>query len=176
MATINILVTVNGESLASQVANGSIPPGRETSPTGLGSFSSSNAFISMVAPIESVNNSTQGQSELDIRANIGDTLSWSISTIDNNDSQTPQLYNGQFNPSSAMSQMNFYCVQAKTYLAQGSPPASSPVEYVNQVSSVSSQILQGGVKIQYTLSFILVNNATGETIGYFSWDPFITVN
>lgn len=177
MSTINVLIAVDGASLASQVADGHLPAGSSSSPTNLGSYGSSNVYISMIAPNSYVSNGTQGQSELQISANGGDTIEWAITTFDNNFDQTPYLYGSSFNPSSAINTpLSYACGQAYSYLATGNPPANAPTKFINQVSTVSGTILQLNKQIQYTLSFVLVNNSNGQIIGYFSWDPFINVN
>lgn len=177
MATINILIAVDGASLASQVADGKLSPGTLQSPTNLGSYSSSNVYISMIAPNSSVSNGTQGQSELQISANGGDTVEWAITTFDNNFDQTPYLYSGNFNPAASINTpLSYASGQAYAFLATGNPPATTPTKFVNQVSTVSGTILKIGLQIQYTLSFTLVNNSNGAIIGYFMWDPFINVN
>ena len=181
MATINVLIAVDGAAIASQVADGSLSAGSQASPTYLGAYGSSNVYISMIAPNTYVSNGTpgqgQGQSELQVSANGGDTVEWAITTFDNNFDQTPFLYNGNFNPSGSINTpLSYACGQAYAYLAPGNPPASTPTKYVNQVSTVSGTIQQIGVTIQYTLSFALVNNSNGKIIGWFYWDPFIQVN
>ncbi len=177
MATINVLIAVDGAALASQVATGVISPGSYASPTSLGSYATSNVFISMIAPNSSVSNNSQGQSELQISANGGDTVEWAITTFDNNFDQTPYLYSGNFNPAGTINTpLSFASGQAYAYLAVGNPPSTTPTKFVNQVSTVSGTILKIGVQIQYTLSFTLVNNSNGNIIGYFTWDPFINVN
>jgi hypothetical protein len=98
MATINVLIAVDGAAIASQVADGSLSAGSQASPTYLGAYGSSNVYISMIAPNTYVSNGTpgqgQGQSELQVSANGGDTVEWAITTFDNNFDQTPFLYNG----------------------------------------------------------------------------------
>lgn len=177
MATVNVLIAVDGASLAAQVADGQLSAGSAGAPTNLGSYGSSNVYISMIAPNSYVSNSTQGQSELQISANGGDTVEWAITTFDNNFDQTAYLYGSSFNPASAINTpLSYASGQAYAYLATGNPPASSPTKFINQVSTVSGTILQIGLTIQYTLSFVLVNNSNGQIIGYFLWDPFINVN
>jgi len=177
MATINVLIAVDGATLAQQVKDGSISPGSAGSPTNLGSYGSSNVYIAMIAPNSSISNGTQGQSELQISANGGDTVEWAITTFDNNFDQTVYLYGSSFNPAGAINTpLSYACGQAYAYLATGNPPASTPTKFINQVSTVSGTILKIGVTIQYTLSFTLVNNSNGSIIGYFLWDPFIVVN
>ena len=173
MATVNIIVTVDGASLAtSGLGKGTT----STSPYNLGSYSTSDVYISMVAPNGSVVNN-QGLSELTIDANSGDSVEWAITTFDNNFDQTPYLYSGSFNPSAAITALSFASSQAYAYLGTGNPPSTSnPTKFINQVNTASGTIQQVNVQIQYTLSFVLVNNANGSIIGYFTWDPFIKVN
>jgi hypothetical protein len=177
MATINVLIAVDGASLAAQVADGSLSPGSAGSPTNLGSYGSSDVYISMIAPNSYVTNGSQGDSELQISANSGDSVEWAITTFDNNFDQTPYLYGSSFNPSTAINTpLSYASSQAYAYLAIGNPPASTPTKFINQVNTVSGTIQQIGLTIQYTLSFTLVNNSNGQIIGYFLWDPFINVN
>jgi len=177
MATINVLIAVDGATLAQQVADKSLSPGSSGSPTNLGSYSSSNVYIAMIAPNSSISNGTQGQSELQISANGGDTVQWAITTFDNNFDQSAYLYGSSFNPAAAINTpLSYASSQTYEYLATGNPPASTPTKFINQVNTVSGVIQQVGVTIQYTLSFTLVNNANGSIIGYFQWDPFIIVN
>jgi hypothetical protein len=177
MATINVLIAVDGAALASQVADKSLPAGSAGSPTNLGAYTSSDVYIAMITTNSTVSNGTQGQSELQIKANGGDSIEWAITTFDNNFDQTPYLYGSSFTPASAINTpLSYASGQAYAYLALGNPPASSPTKFINQVSTVTGTILKIGLTIQYTLSFTLVNNSTGQIIGYFSWDPFIVVN
>ncbi|WP_075343471.1 AidA/PixA family protein [Tenacibaculum agarivorans] len=177
MATINVLIAVDGAKLAEQVSDGSIQPGSADSPTNLGSYGTSDVYISMIAPNSSVSNGTQGDSELQITANGGDSVEWAITTFDNNFDQTPFLYSGAFNPSDSINTpLSYASGEAYAYLGTGNPASTSPTKFTNQVNTVTGTILKIGLKIQYTLSFVLVDNSTGNTIGYFMWDPFINVN
>ena len=177
MSTINVLIAVDGAKLAQQVADGSISPGSSGSPTNLGSYGTSNVYISMIAPNSVVSNGTQGESELQISANGGDSVQWAITSFDNNFDQTPFLYSAAFNPASAINTpLSYASGEAYAYLGTGNPASTTPSKFVNQVSTVTGTILKIGLTIQYTLSFVLVDNATGKTIGYFMWDPFINVN
>jgi hypothetical protein len=176
MGTINIQIAVDGNTLAQQIADKSINPGTQSSPTNLGSYSSSDVYISMTTQSGNVNNNTQGQSELNVKANSGDTIEWAITTFDNNIDYTVYLYNGSFSPSTAMSALNYISPQINNYYPPSGNPTATPIKYKNQAMFAQGTVIQTGLTIQYTLSFMLVNNATGTIIGYFMWDPFITVN
>lgn len=169
---IDVLIAVDGAKLAQQVADGSLSPGTKGSPTNLGAWSSSDVYISMVSQHSSATNN-QGQSELTITVNAGDSVRWTMTTFGSNDDYTAYLYNGNFNPTTAISPLVYLPITNSTYL----PNANGTLtEYHNQVYAAQGSVLKPGVKIQYTLSFALINNATGHTIGYFYWDPFIQVN
>lgn len=175
MNTIDILVAVDGAKLAQQVADGSINPGSQSSPTVLGAYADSDVYISMISESSNVTNE-QGQSELTVSANSGDTLRWSMTTFGNNADQTAYLYAGNFNPSDAISELSYVRFEENLYLPPSGDPTGTPVKLLNNVLVASGIIQRVSVQIQYTLSFTLVDNATGSIIGYFTWDPFIQVN
>ena len=66
MATINVLIAVDGAKLAQQVKDGSISAGSVNAPTNLGSYAGSDVYISMIAPNSFVDNGTLVDSELQI--------------------------------------------------------------------------------------------------------------
>lgn len=176
MATINILIAVDGAKLAQQVSDGSLNAGSQNAPTILGSYDSSDVYISMIAPNSYVSNGSEGSSELTIQTNSGNNIEWAITTFDNNFNQTPYLYSGTFNPADAMGNLNFNSAESQSYLATDLPNSTAPTKFINQINTVTGQIEKVDTQIQYYLSFVLVDNSTGNTIGYFAWDPFINVN
>jgi hypothetical protein len=176
MTTINVLVSVDGGKLAQQVTDKVIAPGTATSPTSLGSYAQSNVFIAMVAPNASVANNSQGQSELQINAKARDEVEWAITTFDVNGDYTVYLYNGSFNPAAAIGPLGYVSAEGYAYLGTGSPASTKPSKFTNQTNTVSATIEQVNVSIQYTLSFVLVDNSNGNVVGYFYWDPFIKVS
>ncbi len=176
MATINILTAVDGATLAQQVQDGSLSAGSQSNPTNLGSYSQSNVYITMTAQSATVGNNTQGSSELQVNANSGDTLRWTIQTFDSNMDYTAYLYNGAFNPPTPISQLVYLPISATCYLPSTSLSTAPPAAVTNTTYATQGTITQSGQKIQYTLSFALVNNQSGAIVGYFSWDPFIQVS
>lgn len=175
MNTIDVLISVDGAKLQQQVSDGSIPAGTQSSPTNLGSYGSSDVFISMVSQNNFATND-QGASELTVKANSGDSLRWTITTFGNNIDNTAYLYNGQFNPASNMSSLTYLPIQNTTYLPATQDPESNADKYHNQLYVSTATVLSSGAKIQYTLSFKLIDNSNDEVIGFFAWDPFIQVN
>ena len=175
MAMVYILVAVNGTQLAQQVADKSIQPGTQSSPTNLGAYTSSDVYISMTAQNNVVVNDGGG-SELTVAANSGDTLRWSMQTFDSNSDYTAYLYAGSFNPSTNISPLIYLPVTTSSYLPTSSNPLAPPSLVHNSVYFAQGTVLTPGKQIQYTLSFTLVNNSDGAIVGYFSWDPFISVS
>jgi nematocidal protein AidA len=172
---INILVAVNGTQLAQQVADGSINSGTQSSPTNLGSYKTSDVYISMTAQNSVVVNDG-GQSELTVVANSGDTLRWSMQTFDGNSDYTAYLYAGTFNPVTNISSLIYLPVTTSSYLPTSSNPLAAPSLVHSSVYFAQGTVLTPGTTIQYFLSFTLVNNSNGAIVGYFSWDPFINVS
>lgn len=178
MSTINIQIAVDSNAI---VENASLSKGSQGSPTGLGAWSQSDVYISMTTQNGNVNNN-EGQSELEVNANSGDTIEWTINTFDNNADYTVYLYNGVFNSqtqgvtaSQVISPLNYLSVQVNNYLPPSGNPTGTPTLFQNQVNFAQATLLKPGAVLQYTLSFVLVNNATGNIYGYYSWDPFINV-
>lgn len=178
MSTINILIAVDGEKLSQKATNNPSP----NSPISLGSYNSSDVYISMVTQNNNVDNNTQGDSELQVSALSGDTMSWAITTFNNNVDYSVYLYDGTFNvvndpdPSQgqAISDLSYSRSQQYVYLPDDTP-TDPPAKLINNTYTASARLERVGVQIQYTLSFALVNNHTGDIIGYFIWDPFINV-
>lgn len=176
MATINIQIAVDAATLAEQVQDGSISAGSVNSPTYLGSYTSSDVYICMITQSGNVNNNTQGESELSVSANGGDTLEWAMTTFDNNDDYTAFLYAGNFTPASAMTALTYIAPQTTIYLPPSGNPTGTLTAYTNQTSFAQATVIQTNLSVQYNLSFIVVNNKNGTVVGYFYWDPFIAVS
>ncbi|WP_076411947.1 AidA/PixA family protein [Shewanella sp. UCD-KL12] len=175
MSLINVQVSVNADQLSTQVRDGSIPAGNVNQPTNLGSYSSSDVFISMVAQDNVVAND-QGKSELRINAVAGDAIRWSMTTLDDNARNTAFLYDGHFNPSTCITPLTYFNMHTKLYLPAGAEPKNGViVEYDSYDYVAQGSIIEPGQTIQYTLSFKLIDNSNGQVIGYFTWDPFINV-
>jgi hypothetical protein len=175
MAFINILVAVNAAELAERLGDGSMQPGSVSGPTNLGAWGGSDVFVSMITQ-NSYIASNQGGSELDVKANSGDTVRWTASTFDGDTDYTAFLYNGSFNPSASITTLSYFNMQTSVYLPSGSDPVNGTLQlFHNNAYATQGTVIEAGQKIQYTLSFKLVNNSTGAVIGYFVWDPFISI-
>ncbi|MBL4710100.1 MAG: hypothetical protein JKY48_16850 [Flavobacteriales bacterium] len=174
MSLINILIAVDGITLAEQVRDGSIKKGSLNNPTSLKSWKESDVYISMISQHSNVVNDG-GKSELKISANAGDSIDWAMTTFGNNSDYTAFLYAGHFTPSSAIvpSGLTYFNSQIDEHLPNNSKVLT---KYTNNVYLAQGTVVKVGVSIQYTLSFQLVDNTTREVIGYFYWDPFIDVN
>ncbi|MES2654925.1 MAG: AidA/PixA family protein [Bacteroidota bacterium] len=182
MSQINILIAVDGATLAQRVQDGSLAAGTSGSPTGLGAWSQSDVFISMVTQNSNVTNgSSEGSSELSITCDAGDELQWSIISFDMNTEQTPYLYNGSFtltagNPPIGITPLTYLTTEVVNYFPPTANPTGPLTAATNTLARAIGTVTTPGQTLQYTLSFVLVNNSNGSIIGYFSWDPFIVTN
>ncbi|WP_299675765.1 AidA/PixA family protein [uncultured Tenacibaculum sp.] len=177
MATIDILCVIDTNGLMKK----GLKPGTLDNPTGLGGWSDSDSFVFMICDGQYACNN-QGKSELSIKANIGDTLRWTITD------PSTGLISGQQNKS-------FSCILYKFKSAGINKQITDPVlkstpalTYYNSLNSATtpsagaymcsswtSSVLSLGSNIQYDWSFQVIDNFSGDVVGYYTWDPFINV-
>lgn len=179
---VNVLIAVDGDKLAQQVSDGSLGAGTQSNPTMLGAYSSSDVYISMMAQ-QSFATNDQGGSELTITVNSGDSIRWSMTTFGGNNDYTAYVYDGRFNdkstgqPSTAItSPLNYIPITNVLYLPSTSNAEGVATKYTNHQYVAQGTVVTPDSQIQYYLSFALINNANGNVVGYFLWDPFINVN
>jgi hypothetical protein len=175
MSNIDILIAVDGAKLAEQISDGSLSAGSQASPTSLGAWTDSDVYISMISQHSNVTNDG-GASELTVAGSAGDNVRWSITTFGNNSDYTAYLYAGNFNPANAITALDYINIETENYLPATAAPTGGTTSVMNHLYIAQGTLVEPNVKIQYTLSFTLVDNATGEALGYFTWDPFIQVN
>lgn len=176
MSTINVLTVVDAGTLMSLVYQGTLSPGTLENPTNLGSYAGSDQFIFMIADGEYVVNQ-QGQSELTIQAAVNDSIRWTITDPSADFVYNCMLYNFQ---STAIGQaitepvcntlpLVWYCN------SPSNPTVSLPSAYMS--SYWSAQVISTSVpQVQYSWSFQVIASQSGNTVGYFMWDPFIQIS
>lgn len=188
--TINVLITIDGETLYNKVQDGSLLPGTAAVPTSLGTYGTSNVYISLITQNNNVSNNPpggqgQGQSELSITCKVGDVIQWSVITFDANTNQTPYLYNAIFETVDPITRepnnlkvgittpLTYKTTSVVNYFPPSGTPKGVPTSTTNTITTASGTITTAGQTIQYAPCFELVNNSDGTIIGYFSWDPYI---
>ncbi|MES2726957.1 MAG: AidA/PixA family protein [Bacteroidota bacterium] len=186
--TINVLIAVDGETLYNQIQDGSLLAGTADNPTSIGNYGTTDVYLSMVTQHSNVTNNPQGghgqgESELSIICNIGDSIQWSVITFDANTGQTPYLYGGNFKclaPAGAAAgiktPLKYLTTEVVNYFPPTNNPTGTPIAATNTIARAIGLITAPGQTLQYSLAFALVNNSNGTIIGYFSWDPFIVIN
>jgi len=176
-ARIEIVVLVDTANIIENLSV--LQPGTLSSPTSLGSFGASDNYIYMVAKNGFVSNNQQAKSELQIDAKSGDTIVWNMISFDTG--FTPFIYDSHFVLTSGegaigLSEVVYDNKLKNVYLPETTKPETSNlIEYVNHAYTASTKVSTVDQNIQYTLSFQLIDNTTGDVKGYFSWDPFITI-
>jgi len=173
--TIDILTVVDAKNLHAALVNKTLQPGTQAKPTSLGSYAQSDTYITMITDRGHIVDN-DGKSELTISASKDDNIRWSMTTFSQSLDYTAYIYGGDFNPSTAVSKLQFDSNVDQIWLPPSNDPGSTPTSFNNQVYFQSTQILQSAVTIQYNVKFALVENSSGKVIGYFYWDPFIKVS
>ncbi|HEX7641373.1 MAG TPA: AidA/PixA family protein [Burkholderiaceae bacterium] len=171
-STADIVCVIDANTIMQAVAAGKLAAGTATAPTSLGSWKESDQYIFMIADGSYVSND-QGKSELTLDCSVGDQVRWSITNPSADFTYNCLLYNFVPNKTGIISPPQPVTKTVTTYCnTPGNPtvPAASTMTmtvWTANVESVGS--------VQYSWAFMIVDNATGETVGYFFWDPFIKV-
>lgn len=177
MATIDILCVVDTNGL---MAAG-LAPGTLEAPTNLGSYSDSDTFVFMICDGQFVYND-QGKSELNVLAKVGDTIRWTITdpstgmmTDQAAHSYSTILYgfsNNNINGGSITQPLlsSFPAVSYYNSLDSDTTPAAAAY----MCSAWTSSVLSLG-QVQYAWSFQVIDCVSGSVVGYYCWDPFISI-
>lgn len=167
--TINILSIIDVQA----ILNANLPKGTATSPTFLGSYTASDAFVYMIASsgfIDS-NDTTRADSELVIDANIGDTIQWELSCPGSGLQHNAIIASVVIGPGG--SQNSISAPEATTVYRHLFSEAGSPGYQVVEATIYTATVLAAGTT-QYSISFQIMDNS-GNSLGYYAWDPFVKV-
>ncbi len=177
MATIDILCVIDTNGLMKRAKD----TGTLSTPINLAAVdASTDTFVFMICDGQYACNN-QGKSELMINANVGDTVRWTIT--DPSTGLTP----GEDSKSFSCILYNFKSGGEGTVLTTPVLNSAPAISYYNSLTSITtpvaaaymcsswnSSIVATG-NIQYDWAFQVVDNATGEVVGYYTWDPYINV-
>lgn len=176
MATIDILCVIDTNGLMKKgLSSGSLE-----NPTQLGSYDQSDTFVFMICDGQYACND-QGKSELTVNANVGDTVRWTITdpstgliTGEQGQSYSCILYNFKSgSQDKTISAPALKSVPALSYY-NNVESATTPAAAAYMCSSWTSSILKTG-NVQYSWAFQIIDNYSGNIVGYYTWDPFINV-
>ena len=181
MAQIFIAITVDAITLGERQDKGTWD-----SPISLGANKKSDVYIEMMTQNSSVVKN-QGKSELNVRANVGDEIVFTISAPGAGENYYPILYDADIDnhnvkslgPNTAV--WNNYCLDSggsgteptftksvpSGYPNEGQPNTFICPQWLFQVNGVGESV--------YHFKFAVVNTQTGEK-GFFKWDPFVTIS
>lgn len=162
MPTINILIAVDAAVLARQVSDGAVKCGSMRWPTSLNSYRRTDVYLVMLSPYGPIDNKKQ-LSDLLINPQQDYTIRWSITSFANNFNHSLFFYKMRSR------WIEYDSTQVDNYLpAPGDGISTGTVtRYTNQVVTVRSTITW-----RCSLCFQVIDNATGESIGFFKWNPF----
>lgn len=169
MATIPVLTIIDCASVLANFTGGS----SSSNATYLGAWGTANPYVYMLAQ-DSYVVSDQAQSELTIKANVGDQVQWSISCIGQGTQYNTIL--SKVSPGTnggGISTPECLPLTVNLYVGCGSAN-STPVTFTSYCIGATVLNVNSG-QVQYTVTFQIVDQ-TGKSWGYFYWDPFINVN
>ena len=174
MADVPITIVVDGESLKYAVEyNPNFQNSTPDKPVNIGAYGSQDKYVYMMTKNDFVVND-QAKSELTVKANPNNTIQWTMVTFSTD--YTAFIYRGNFNPGDHLRYDGGSTVQVNTYLpANDEAPTGDRTKYKNEMYVVDALVKKSG-KIQYSFCFVVVDNSNGNTIGWFTWDPFINVS
>jgi hypothetical protein len=175
MATINVLIAVDAGILATAISNHTLSSGTQENPTPLDSYSQSGIPICMMTE-DNIMSNMFGQEEWLIEVNSGDTLEWEMAAFDGDSDYSVYPYAALFNPSTAMSPPKFIAPQTTVYMPSAGKPTGPLKAFTKDHYCAQATVLQTNLRIQYSLSFALVNNRNGHIIGYFFVEAFLQVS
>ena len=165
--TIDILVIADAEAIISDYQN---PSKSQMNPTMIDS-----RLMYMVASSNAV--SGDGTGDLRINASVGDTVNFSCVTPSNNRVSSALIYDirrtAGSNVFSNFSSKSF----AVSTMEPAGPSVLPPMAYPQKVWVFTASVIATGSE-NYGPSFALYKNSANmqsELVGYFTWDPIITV-
>lgn len=165
--TIDILVTVDAQSIMSQYPNASTDENNPTmiNPNFVYMFASTNAL------------SGNGTGDLAISAQVGDSVNFSCITISNNSVNSAFIYDIQrVAGSDVFSQFTSSMLNLST-LEPSVPDALPPALTNQKFWKFGANVISLGSE-RYTANFALYEGISGsnpQLVGYFTWDPKIVV-
>lgn len=167
METIPILTVIDCQSILDKVGRS----GTFDNPTSLGAWGTSDYYLYMMTTRSFVV-SDQAQSELTVKAQVGQNIQWAITCIGAATNYNvilqkivPNSQDAITNPQSLKFTLNQYGAHPNQ-----TPTPSQVVQYPMDATVESTN----GGSIQYYVTFSIVDPA-GNTLGYYMWDPFINV-
>jgi nematocidal protein AidA len=163
----NVLITFDVEALMTAVPNPSKNPDNPTF------VSDPNKFIFMLTK-KADTLSGHGGAELDFKASPSDIIRWRETTLERNTGKNIQLYKYTSNAADLLTKPSIQPVLVTV-------PVPNPDDHLHpvQFQKISDYFWQATVldvgRVVYRFNFmVLKRDAT--PLGYFTWDPFITIN
>jgi len=171
--TINILSVIDVETILLQIQNGHLKPGTLNNPTYLGAWSASDNYIYMITALGFIDtdSTTRAGSELRVDARIGDTIQWELtcpgSGLQHNAIITNVIIGDQPSPPSLTPP------EERPTLRKIYEQANNGGYQLVRQNDFVSNVLNNGIT-QYFVEFQIIST-TGESLGFFKWDPFVNV-
>lgn len=166
LSTIPVLCAIDCASIIAHVK-----PGTASSPTSLGAWSQSDAYVYMITNSAFVVND-QAKSELTVKAQVGQSIQWTITSIDNGLEYNCILQAVHPNTSTAITAPMSLPLVVNLWVGapNSAPVAVSYKDFVMQATVLNTSM----PSIQYYIVFQILDT-NGNNLGYYQWDPFVQV-
>jgi hypothetical protein len=171
---IDILTVIDCESIieATKTNPPSLTPGTQVPGTSLGSYAGSDPLVYMIACKNFlVNDPTRAGSELEVTADVGDTIRWTMTCPGAGLKYNALITQVGIGPGGAQNSITVPIVSSAPREVFGKLNSTSKV--VDEIVFTATVIAPGTT--QYYIAFQITDNA-GSNLGYYYWDPFITVS
>lgn len=181
---INIQVLVDAPRIMDQMRENGFQPAPADDPFSLQLFDDTDRLIYMIAPRDAIYQSAEGDPELEIKAETGDTIIWHMNTFGNCADYSVYLYWHYFylaegEPPLGLANPGYFRQTVGLWLPyEGEDPnvPNCPLEPVlDQHYTFSADVVSIDQLIDYLMCFRMVDNASGESLGYFCWSPKIRI-
>lgn len=177
---INVAILVDAANLIAKLDSGQLSPGTENHPTFIGN-SAADQYVYMVAKNGVVtNHHTQAKSSLTIEAKSGDSIKWNMMTFGQNAAYSAFVYKSEFNLRYGTGHIGIQHVGYENQvigvrIPEGENPTGPLGRFKNTIYTTSADVTNIDQTIQYSMTFQLVDEASGQVRGYFYWDPYIQI-
>lgn len=162
----NVLITFDAETLMELYPSPSLNPDRPTF------ISSSDKVIFMVTKTEDAL-CGQGGSNLNIKANPSDIIRWRETTLERNTGKNVQLYKYVASSSDLITAPAIQPVSVTIPIPNANDPLH-PTKYQKIADYFWQSTVCDTGRIVYNFYFMILKR-DGTVLGYFRWDPYITI-
>jgi hypothetical protein len=115
-------------------------------------------------------NGVSNSAVIPIKALAGDVLTFSITTLSQNQNASVYLYAANHKMRNGHLPLFFFESQKNNYFPPSKDSFAPPKAYMNTFSCAKTFVTRAISEGMQTLSFAVVDNSNGKVLGYFKWE------